>query len=96
MIQANLGIKVRLITSRNSQANFILERIHQAIGNIICTFKVQCMVLDDEKPRDGILTSTMFALRVTVHSTTQHTPAKLVFTRVSILNTYHKKIAMNQ
>ena len=44
------------------------------MGNIICAFKVQDMVLNDENPWDGILTSTMFALHAMVHTTTQHTP----------------------
>ena len=48
------------------------------------------MVLDDENPWDGILASTMFALRATVHTTTRHTPAQLVFGRDSILNTRHE------
>ena len=80
------GIKVRPITTRNPQANAILERVHQTIGNIIRTFKVQDMVLDDDNPWDGILAATMFALRSTVHTTTQHTPTQLVFNRDSILN----------
>ena len=41
-------IKVRPITSRNPQANAMLERLHQTIGNILRTFKVQNMVPDDE------------------------------------------------
>ena len=40
MIQANHGIAVKPITLRNPQANSILERAHQTIGNIIRTFKV--------------------------------------------------------
>ena len=48
MIQANYGITVKPITSRNPQANSILERVYQTIGNIIRTFKVHGMVLDDE------------------------------------------------
>ena len=64
------GIMVKPITSRNFQANAILERVHQTIGNILHTFKVQNMVLDDQNPWDGILASTMFTLRATVHTTT--------------------------
>ena len=86
MIEKDYGIKVRPITTRNPQANAILERVHQTIGNIIRTFKVQDMVLDDENPWDGILAATMFALRSTVHTTTQHTPTQLVFNRDSIIN----------
>ena len=76
MIEKDYGIKVRPITTRNPQANAILERVHQTIGNIIRTFKVQDMVLDDDNPWDGILAATMFALRSTVHTTTQHTPTQ--------------------
>ena len=76
MIQFNYNITVKAITSRNPQANSILERVHQTIGHIIRTFKVQDMVLDDENPWDGILASTMFALRAMVHATTQYVPAQ--------------------
>ena len=48
------------------------------------------MVLDDEKNWEGVLASTMFAVRATAHNTTQHTPAQLVFGRDSILNTRHE------
>ena len=48
------------------------------------------MVLDDENPWDGILAATMFALRATVHTTSQYTPAQLVFGRDSILNVRHE------
>ena len=70
MIINDYGIMVKPITSRNPQANAILERVHQTIGNILHTFKVQNMVLDDENPWDGILASTMFALKAMVHTTT--------------------------
>ena len=90
MIQVDYGIKVKAFTSRNPQTNSILERVHQTIGHIIRTYKVQDMVLDDENPWDGTLASTIFALRATVHTTTQYIPAQLVFGRDSILNTRHK------
>ena len=60
--------------------------MHQTIGNILRTFKLQNMVLDDENPWDGILASTMFALRATVHTNTQYTPAQLIFGRDSIIS----------
>ena len=90
ILHAGYGITVKPFTSRNLQANSILERVHQTMGNIICTFKVQDMVLYNENPWDGILASTMFALRATVHTTTQYTPAQLVFEQDSILTTHHK------
>ena len=44
------------------------------------------MDLDDENPWEGIISSTMFAIRYIVHTTTQHTPSQLVFGREAILN----------
>ena len=54
MIINDYGRTVKPITSRNPQANAILEQVHQNIGNILRTFKVQNMVLDDENTWDGI------------------------------------------
>ena len=44
------------------------------------------MDLDDENPWEGLLSSTMFAIRSMVHTTIQHTPSQLVFGRDAILN----------
>ena len=44
------------------------------------------MDLDNENPWEGILSSTMFTIRSTVHTTTQHTLSQLVFERDAILN----------
>ena len=81
MISNDNGIMVKPITSRNTQANAILERLHQMIGNILRTFKVQNMELDDQNPCEGILAFTMFALRATAHTPTQYTPAQFIFGR---------------
>ena len=90
LIEKDYGILIRPITTRNPQANAILERVHQTIGNIIRTFRVYEMVLVDENPWDGILAATMFAVQATVHTTSQYTPAQLVFGRDSILNVRHE------
>ena len=90
LIEEDYGIPIKPITTRNPQANAILERVHQTIGNIIRTFKINEMVLDDDNPWDGILATTMFALQATVHTTSQYTPAQLVFGRDSILNVKHE------
>ena len=90
MITNDHGIMVKPITSMNPHADTILERVHQTIGNILHTFKVQNMALDDENPWDVIMASTMFALRATIHPTTQYIPAQLIFRRNSIINKRHK------
>ena len=68
----------------------ILGQVHQTIGNIIHTFKIQEMVLKDENTWDGILAVTIFVLRATVHITSLYTPTQLAFGRDSILNVRHK------
>jgi RNase H-like domain found in reverse transcriptase/Integrase zinc binding domain/Reverse transcriptase (RNA-dependent DNA polymerase) len=86
MVKNDYGIKPKGITKRNPQANAIIERIHQTIGNIIRTFEVQDNYLDEDDPWEGILAATMFAVRATYHTTLQATPAQLVFGRDAILN----------
>ena len=90
MIQADYGVTVRPITSRQPQAYSILESFHQTIGSIIRPFNVKEMVLNDKKSCDVNFASTIFALRATVHPTTRYTPAQLVFGLNSILNTCNK------
>ena len=88
MIQKDYGIKRKGASVRNPQANAILERIHQTIGNIIRTFELyDDDDLDEEDPFAGVLSATMFAMRATYHTTTQATPSQLVFGRDAILNT---------
>ena len=63
-----------------------MERVHQPIDNIIHTIKIQEMDLDNENPWERILSSTMFAIRSTEHTTTQHISSQLVFSRDVILS----------
>jgi hypothetical protein len=88
MVAKDYGIERKGITVRNPQANAIIERIHQTIGNIIRTFEIQSSDdLDENDPWSGILSATMFAIRATFHTTLQATPAQLVFGRDAIMNT---------
>jgi transposase InsO family protein len=87
MVEKDYGITRRPITTRNPQANSIIERIHQTIGNMIRSFQVGKMEVDEDDPWSGILAAVMFATRATYHTTIQATPAQLVFGRDAILNT---------
>ena len=89
MIKNDYGIKAKPITTRNPQANAIVERVHQTIGNIIRTFELQDNYLDEEDPWAGILSATAFAIRSTYHTTLQKTPGQLVFGRDMIFNIQH-------
>ena len=50
MIQNEYGIKRKLISTQNPQANSVSERVHQVIGNMLRTFEVQKQELDQEDP----------------------------------------------
>ena len=54
MIKDDYGIRKSPASVRNPQANYILERIHQTIGNVIRTFKF------DEKYMDPTILSRVF------------------------------------
>ena len=89
MILQDYGIKGKPITVRNPQANAIVERIHQVIGNIIRTFELESNYLNEEDPWTGILATTAFAVRSTYHTTLKKTPGQLVFGHDMIFNIQH-------
>ena len=89
MIKNDYGIKRKPITVRNPQANAIVERVHQVLGNMVRTFELEDHYLDAKDPWKGIISAVSFAIRSTIHTTTQKTPAQLVFGRDMILNVQH-------
>ena len=50
MMENDYRIPCNSISIRNPEVNAIVGRVRQTIGNIICTFKIQEMDLDNEKP----------------------------------------------
>ena len=91
MVQEDYGIKKKGITSRNPQANAILERVHLVIGNMIETFQIYGREdLDEQDPWSGILSAVMFGVRSTYHTSLEATPAQLVFGRDMILPIQHQ------
>ena len=88
MLKEDYGATVSPTTTRNPQANSIVERVHQTIGNIIRTFQVYDNDnMDDDDPWSGILAAVMSAVRCTYSTTTQATPMQLVFGRDFNINT---------
>eukprot|EP00957_Ditylum_brightwellii_P026509 2005581-Ditylum_brightwellii.AAC.1 len=63
MIASDYGVKKKPITTRNSQANSIIERIHQTIGNMIRSFEVHDTSIDEKNYWVGILSAVRFATR---------------------------------
>jgi hypothetical protein len=78
---------VKPISTHNPQANAILERIHQTIGNMIRTFKVYDNDgINDDNPWSGILAPVMAGVQSMYSTTTQAMPMQLVFGCDAILN----------
>ena len=73
LIKNDYSIKKKSITVRNPQTNAIIERVHQTIANIVRTFDLNNMEVEEENPRSGILTATMFAIWSTVYTTSGET-----------------------
>ena len=86
MIEYDYGIKKRPITVRNPQANAILERAHQTIGNMLRTVEIHKDTEVSKESLNGIINAILFAMHATVHTTLQATPMQLVFNRDAIMN----------
>eukprot|EP00957_Ditylum_brightwellii_P201919 15327800-Ditylum_brightwellii.AAC.1 len=89
LVQEEYRIKGKPITTRNPQANSIIERAHQIIGYFLCAFEPGTAKLDPDDPWGGILSSVMFAIWSTMHTTPKATPMQLLFGRDAMLNIMH-------
>jgi hypothetical protein len=86
LLHDEYGIVRRPITTRNPQANSMVERAHKTIKDMI-----RSQNLKDKRDLvdgrwDGVLSAVGFAMRATVHTTTRATPAQLVFNRDAMHN----------
>ena len=87
MITKEYGITKKLITTRNPQANSIVERAHKTVHNLIASAGLRDK--DDLDARfgfRGILAAIIRAMNSTVHTTMRATPTQLVFGRDALLN----------
>ena len=85
MLRRN-GIKAIRTTTKNPQANAIIERLHLTMGNMLCTqLKQAPTVATAIEYVDNILASITYATRVATHRTLQISPGSLVFQRDMLL-----------
>ena len=78
----SMGIKAKLTTVKNPQANSVLERVHQVLGNMLRTKNLKKLCANKkEDVWDNILPSIAWAIRSTHHTTLGATPTQLVFGR---------------
>ena len=82
----DFSIKPTPTTIKNPQANAILERVHQVLGDMLRTKNLQQYDFDALDPWNDILASVAWAIRSTHHSTLKASPAQLVFNRDMLLN----------
>ncbi len=81
------GIHRKIITARNPQANSMIERAHQTIGNFQRSLAIRTKAdLDKDFGWLGVLSALRQAMRATVHTTTRATSTQLVFGRDALLN----------
>ena len=86
-LKTQFGIQRKLITTQNPQANAIIERIHQVVGDMIRTRDIRGKNdLDPHFGWTGVLSAVRHAVRSLVHTTTRATPTQLVFGRDALLN----------
>ena len=86
-LQDDYGITHKNITTRNPQANAMVERAHQTVHNLIASLDLRSKHhVDAHHGWKGILSAVAFAMRATVHSTAKATPMQLVFGRDAVLN----------
>ena len=86
MIRDDYNIKKKLITTRNPQANSMVERVHQTLHNHVRTLQMHLVPFDElTHAFDGYISAIAKAINSTVHTTLNATPTQLVFRRDAFL-----------
>jgi hypothetical protein len=81
------GIRSKLTTVKNPQANGILEPTHQVIGNLLHSSRLVAHDLATISAQQELLMPVMCAINTTFHTTLKASPAQLAFNRDMILPT---------
>ena len=90
LLHNDYNITCRTTTTRNLQANTILEQAHHTIRNIISSLQLDKSRIDMDDPCKGILSAVIFAMQSTIHTMRCATPMQLVFGQDAILNLLHE------
>ena len=89
MIEQEYGNKTKPDSSSNPQADTIIERIHQVLGNLIHSFNLHDTYVYDAEPWMVIIVTEAFGVRATYHRTEQKNPGQLLFGQDMILQINH-------
>jgi hypothetical protein len=82
------GIRSKLTTVKNPQANHILEQTHQVIGNLLHSSHLVAQDLNTVSAQQELLMPVMRAINTTFHTTLKASPAQLAFNNDMILPTF--------
>ena len=86
-INTEYGINKKLITTRNPQANAVVERVHKTVHQMLDSMDIKGKSdLDEHFGFTGILSAIRRAVSTVVHTTMRATPSQLVFGRDALLN----------
>jgi len=85
----DFGLKSKPTTVRNPQANAILERVHQVVGNMLRTKELEKRSFTEDDPWGEVLASIAWAIQSTYHTTLGATPAQLVYGRDMLHDVSH-------
>ena len=67
LIEDEYGINNKPASPGKPQENAIIEIIHQVLGNLLCTYNLQKIYVDDADPWMGILAAAAFAVQSRYH-----------------------------
>ena len=81
------GIDSTATTVKNPQANAIVERMHQVVANHLRTIDFSNVTTQSNQHDvfEGVLSHAAFAIRATIHTSLNASPAQLIFGRDMIL-----------
>ena len=82
----NKSVKPTCTAIKNSQANAIIDRIHQVASSMLNTKDLVNVTFEAVAPWSNILASIVYAVWWSYNSTLQATPVKLVFGRDMIVD----------
>jgi hypothetical protein len=80
------GLKRKLTSIKNPQANAILERVHGVLTHIMCTAELDMANLVEPSHVTNFLTNAAWAIRSTYHTVLKASPGTAIFGRDMLLD----------
>ena len=80
------GVRKKPTTVKNPQANKILERVHQTLGNMLRTAELDMANSVEPEHVEDFLDNAAWAVRSTHHTVLKSSPGAAIFGRDMMLN----------